>query len=58
MVERQKLEVHVLEVLAPAQRLVVSLTPVYRRPDQTENGEQLPIHQLKDLQIGEEMEGR
>lgn len=52
-VQGQTLDVYVDQVNESQGRLVVSLTPVYRRSDITEDGSLLPIYNLKDLKVGE-----
>lgn len=52
-VQGQSFDVYVDRVDRSQGRLVVSLTPVYRRNDVREDGSVLPVYNLKDLKIGE-----
>ena len=57
--EGQKLEVHVDSADAATGRLLLSLTPVYRRPSHDpETGDALPLHELSSLTVGMPLQGR
>lgn len=50
--EGQRLDVYVDQVYSGQGRLLLSLTPVYRRPSVDEQGQPLPLYKLQELTIG------
>lgn len=50
-------DLYVDEVHPGSGRLVLSLTPVYKRPVRDDKGKPLPIHKLQDLEVGMALNG-